>query len=73
MDDLKKHLLNDRKDDVAENMLRRLLTYAIGRDLTYRDRYDVEVQLANSKQNEYRIRDMIIAICQSETFRGLPK
>ncbi len=73
MDDLKKHLLNDRKDDVAKNMLRRLLTYAIGRDLTYRDRYDVEVQLANSKQNEYRIRDMIIAICQSETFRGLPK
>jgi hypothetical protein len=68
--DLKKHLLKDRKDDIAENMIRRLLSYGIGRDLTYRDRYGVEALLRQSKKNEYKLRDMIISICQSKTFAG---
>jgi hypothetical protein len=70
MKDLKQHLLKERKDDVAKNVIRRLLTYSIGRDLTYRDRYAVEELLEQSKKNEYKLQDMIIAICQSQMFRG---
>ena len=70
MAELKTFLLEHRKDDVAENVLRRLLRYGIGRDLTFRDRFAVEKLLRQAKENEYKLRDMIVAICQSETFRG---
>ena len=42
MADLKEHLLKSRRDDVVENMLRRLLGYGLGRELSYRDRLSVE-------------------------------
>ncbi|MFT5525109.1 MAG: hypothetical protein ACI9HK_003075 [Pirellulaceae bacterium] len=70
MQDLKKHLLEERQDDVAKNMIRRLLSYGIGRDLTYRDRYSVEELLQQSKKNEYKLQDMIVAICRSKIFVG---
>ena len=49
--------------------MRRLLSYGIGRELTYRDRFAVEELLQQAKQNEYKLQDMIVAICQSESFR----
>jgi len=68
--ELKTFLLNNHEDDVAENILRRLLTYGIGRELTWRDRFTVAELLKQSKKNEHRFQDMIVAICQSEVFRG---
>lgn len=68
--DLKKYLLTERKDDIAENMIRRLLSYGLGRELTYRDRYAVEALLEESKKNEYKLQDMISLICQSKAFIG---
>ena len=70
MKDLKKYLLLDRKDDIAKNVIRRLLRYGLGRDLTYRDRYGVEELLKQSKKNEYKLQDMIAEICQSKMFAG---
>ena len=70
MSDLKEHILAKRKEDVVENLIRRLLTYGLGRDLTYRDRYDVEELLEKSKKNEYKLLDTIISICQSKAFLG---
>ena len=70
MKDLKKHLIKDRKHDIAQNLIRRLLTYGLGRELSYRDRYDIEKLLEQSKKNDYKIQDMIISICQSKTFIG---
>lgn len=69
MRDLKKFLINERDADIVENVTRRLLTYAIGRELTYLDRFDVEKVIDQAKANEYKLRDMIVAICKSETFR----
>ena len=70
MPQLKAHLLNARKDDIAENVIRRLLTYAIGRELNYRDRFDVDNNsLARSRENGFLLQDMIVSICQSSTFR----
>jgi len=71
MQDLKRHLLRNREHDIARNVLSRLLSYSIGRKLTYRDRYAVEALLQDSKQNDYRLRDMILAICKSQTFTGM--
>ena len=73
MEQLKAFLLKERKDDIAENVMRRLLSYGIGRGLTYRDNFVVEQLCTQTKKNEYRFQDMIIAICQSEAFRGQPK
>jgi uncharacterized protein YlaI len=70
MKDLKTHLLKDCKHDIAKNMIRRLLTYGIGRELNYRDRYSVVELIKKSKTNGYKLQDMIISICQSKTFAG---
>ena len=69
MKDLKEYLLKDRKEEIAENVIRRLLTYGIGRSLTYHDRYAVEELLKQSKQSEHQLQDMILSVCRSELFR----
>ena len=70
MVDLKQFLIKERKDDVAENVLRRLLTYGLGRELTVRDRFGVEKILSKSKESGYPLQDMIVEICKSAVFRG---
>ncbi len=69
MAQLKTHLLTARKQDIAENVIRRLLTYGIGRELTYRDRYEIENIFTDLAENDFLIRDMIVLICQSQIFR----
>jgi hypothetical protein len=71
MDDLKAYLLEERGEDLANNLIRRLLSYALGRELTYLDRFTVESLLADTEESEYALQDLIIAICQSESFRRL--
>lgn len=69
MRELKGYLLKDREEDVAENVIRRLLTYGIGRALTYHDRYAVEELLKQSEKSDHRFQDMILTVCRSELFR----
>ena len=71
MKDLKRYLLKNRKDEVAENVIRRLMTYGIARELTYRDRFAVEELLEQASANGYKLKDMIVSICQSGTFTGI--
>ena len=71
MMELKKYLLNDRKDEIAENIIRRLMAYSIGRELTYRDRFEVKKLLKLAEEDGYKLQDMIISICQSPTFTGV--
>ena len=70
MQKLKKYLLKDRKDEIAENVIRRLMTYGIGRELTYRDRFEVKKLLTLAEEDGYKLQGMIISICQSPTFTG---
>ncbi|MDC0322468.1 DUF1592 domain-containing protein [Verrucomicrobiales bacterium] len=67
--DLKKFLLKNRKDDIAENVLRRLLSYSIGRELTYRDRFAVDELLERAEEGDFKLQDMIVEVCQSNLFR----
>jgi hypothetical protein len=67
--DLKAHLLTQRRDDIAENVIRRLLTYGIGRHLTYHDRFAVKALFEENEINDFGMRDIIVSICKSEVFR----
>lgn len=69
--ELKDYLLKDRKDDIVKNVTRRLLEYGLGRQLTYLDRFAVEDLLEQAEADDYRFRDMIITICQSDVFREI--
>jgi hypothetical protein len=73
MADLKAHLRKERKHDVAENVLRRLLSYGIGRKLTYHDRIAVEELFERAKKDEFKLQELIVAICQSDVFLGIEK
>lgn len=68
MSDLKGYLLHDKMDKIGENVIRRLLTYGLGRELTYQDRYVVEQLRDQAKKNEFLMRDIIVAVCQSKPF-----
>ena len=70
MDDLKKFLKQEKRDDVARNILRRLLSYGIGRELGAHDRFMVDDLLQGSSSKGHRLLDMIIIICKSELFRN---
>ncbi|MCP4813933.1 MAG: DUF1588 domain-containing protein, partial [Planctomycetaceae bacterium] len=70
MQELKKYLLKDRKGEIVENIIRRLMTYGIGRELTYRDRFEVKKLLTLAEEDGYKLQGMIISICQSPTFTG---
>ena len=47
-----------------------LLVYGMGRTLTYQDRFAVESLVEEAKRNDYRVRDMIVAVCKSDLFVG---
>jgi mono/diheme cytochrome c family protein len=69
MNGLKKHLLDARSDDIVENMIRRLLSYSLGRKLTYRDRLAIEQLITATLGNQHGIRSVIVEICKSDVFR----
>ena len=68
MRELKSYILKHRIDDVADNVTRRLLTHGIARHLDFKDRPAIDALLADSKKNQYKLRDMLIEICMSELF-----
>ena len=66
--DIKKYP-NHKEDEIAENVLRKLMTYAIGRELKFRDRTEIQKILKKLKVDGYRFRDMVIEVCKSSIFR----
>jgi mono/diheme cytochrome c family protein len=69
MDELKAYLLQSKRDAIATNVMRRLTAYALGRELTWRDRFMIEELVKKTQPGGYKLRDMIVAICQSAAFR----
>ncbi len=67
--ELKDYLLQERKDEIVQNVIRRLLTYGIGRNLTYHDRFAVQQLFHEAQTKGLGIRDIIVSICKSEVFR----
>lgn len=61
-------ILAERKDAIAENFTRRLLTYALGRGLQRADTCDVDRILARSRSQAYTMRSIIEGVVLSDAF-----
>lgn len=68
VEDLKNYLMTDKRDDVSRALIKHLLAYAIGRDLSFADEPIVDELLDNVKSNDYRLQSVISSIVQSAVF-----
>ena len=66
---LKRHLIEEYPELIAENLIRKLLSYGLGRKLDWRDTAEVEKLVNTAAIRDYRMKDIIVLICQSELFR----
>lgn len=64
-----KLLLVNRKERFAEALTGKLLTYATGRSMTFRDDTDIKRIAAACARNGFGLRDLIVGVATSETFR----
>ncbi len=69
LDDLKAYLLKHKKDEFAENIVRRLLAYALGRSLEFSDDQTVQALTKQFKANEYKLASLVEAIVHCDLFQ----
>lgn len=69
IDGLKHFLLANRQDQFARAMTHKLLTYALGRPLSFADRADVEELTAKLRQQDDGLRTLIQLIALSDLFQ----
>ncbi len=69
LDELKTYLLENKRDQFAETLVRKLLSYSLGRYLEFTDSESVKSLTTGFRENEYRMQDLIVAIALSETFQ----
>lgn len=66
---LSKALLNERIDDLTNQAARKMLSYALGRQLQYYDEATVQDIVKSMQSNDRRLQSMIHAIVNSDTFQ----
>lgn len=66
--DLKRWLENN-PEPFVRCISEKLLSYATGRQMNYRERQIIKDIVANQAANEYRFRDLMLALIQSDIFR----
>jgi hypothetical protein len=64
---LKKLMLED-KDKIVRNLLTKLSEYALGREMNYGDSEMINRLLAASRENDYKLRDLVVGIIADESF-----
>ena len=69
LDDLKAYLIEHKRDQFAETLVRKLLSYSLGRYLEFTDTESVKNLTSGFRENEYRMKDLIVAIAMSEAFQ----
>jgi hypothetical protein len=63
-----KSLMLEDQDKIARNLLTKLSEYALGREMNYADSETIDRLLAASKKNDYKLRDLVVAIIADESF-----
>ena len=66
---LKQFLLTHRHEQFAQGFTRHMLSFALGRPLTYRDDQTVLALQTEFEESGYKIRSLIKAIVRSSVFR----
>lgn len=69
MEGLRRHLLNERRDDIVRHFCRKLLGYSLGREVQLSDRPLLDQMLRDLSQNGYRVGMAVDTIVQSSQFR----
>jgi hypothetical protein len=69
VDQLKEYLVTERKDDFAESLVARLMTYALGRRLELGDQKAIEELAGKFAADKYRLRSLIQKIVVSPPFQ----
>ena len=69
LDDLKAYLVEHKRDQFAETLVRKLLSYSLGRYLEFTDTESVKKLTSDFREDEYRMKDLIVSIVLSETFK----
>ena len=64
-----KQLLLEKRDTIARAFIEHLCTYALRRVLTVDDRDDLDLIAAEAKKNQYRVKDIVRAVAQSDLIR----
>lgn len=65
-----KHVLLARKDRFAQTLTEKLMVYATGREMTFRDRREIKAISATAPGSSPGLRDLVTAIVSSEIFRN---
>lgn len=65
--DLKRVLLQ-REDQFLKNLTTKLLTYATGREMTFRDQAQINAIVSRVKNEDMGFRDLILQVVESKTF-----
>ena len=63
-----KQLLVDRQEQFAKTLVEKLLTYATGRSMTFRDQDEINQIAVRQAKTGYGLRDLIIDVATSATF-----
>ncbi len=67
---LKRYLLEERQDQFARAMVRKMITYALGRPLSFSDHAEVEDLASEFRKKGDRLGDLVLLITQSEIFNS---
>lgn len=66
---LRKMLLDRHRDDIARQLIRKMLSYALGRQLEYYDEKAIETILSNMHSNEATFGELIYGVVNSYPFQ----
>lgn len=64
---LKAHLMAN-KETVMRNLAETLFSYALGREVRYKDRDRLDALLKGMRENDYQLQDAILALIASDSF-----
>ena len=70
MDGLKRYLLSDRQDQFAKAFVHKMLTYALGRPLTFSDRSEIDGLSVKLRKNGDRLGTLVNLIVTSKIFQS---
>ena len=62
-------LASGRRDEFVSTVTEKLLTYGLGRGVEYYDMPAIRAIMRKTESNQYRLRDLILAVVTSEPFQ----